>query len=458
MAASLSSLAPELVLCLVPLLDRPDLSRLSRTCRGLRGLVLEHVYKSIDWEYNIHGRTSPAHLLLRTLSQRPTYGSFVKHIRFKCDNNAPHYEAVLGSPPCLPESCIATIEHHLPQPYKHLPEIWKHQITSGDSGACVAMVLAFLPVLETLSLESFFVDFRCLAGLFATTGSFLKLSRMRLHGRFFQQSACPPDRRFWHWRYFLRLFDLPNLQKASIDYPAMPHGKLPLPVEPPVLRFLTSLWLLRCHSPPPVLEHILGSSPPLKNLGYTYNAPEFELDRIDKQMIDLQSLSRAVARVSTTLKALYLGVNFDATVSQLSLPDLRNGPFQGLTMSLERCKQLRLLHIPVMMLADWHSVGDMSLASKLPQTIIRLDLEDKEMAWKGCHMTPSGLVRMIEELVGEKANGTREAFEYLMIEVCRPSENVGWQQQHVNQLEEICRDGRTRFFFRIPTPWGEVGW
>ena len=98
---------------------------------------------------------------------------------------------------------------------------------------------------QHLSLESFFVDFRCLAGVFATTGSFLKLSQVLLDGRSFLHSGCPLDRRFWHWRYFLRLFDLPNLEKASIDYAAMPHGKLPLPVESPVLRFLTSLWLTR---------------------------------------------------------------------------------------------------------------------------------------------------------------------------------------------------------------------
>lgn len=456
MAASLSTIAPEIVLPLIPFLNNRDLSRLSRTCRKLHELALQYVYDGIHWEYNVHRRAPPSYLLLRTLLQRPIYDSFVKHVGFQCQQNAPRYVPVLGFPLSLPGSSMAIIEYHLPQAHKHLPNLWKHQLANGDIGACVAMILAFLPGLETLCLESFFVDVRCLAGLFSSPNNFLKLRQVLLDGRSFTQSGCDRDQKFWHRRYFLRLFELPSLVKAAINFPVMPQGRLPLPAEWPMLRSLTMLQLPHCHSPPLVLEHILKSSPPLKTLIHSYNAPELELDQIEKQMVDLTSLSRAIEQVSKTLRSLYLGVNFDATVSQLDVPGLANGPFQGLTMSLEQCERLERLYIPLMMLVDWHGTSDLSLASKLSRSLKTLDLRDKEMGWRGCHMTPDDLVGMIEELLEEKANGTREAFESVMFEIW--SVNVGWRRQDLRYLGEICSNSGVKTGSRALKPSEEAIW
>ena len=456
MAASLSTIAPELILLLIPFLNTRDLSRLSRTCRKLHELALQYTYEGIHWEYNVHRRTPPSYLLLRTLSQRPIYGSFVKHVSFQCQQNAPRYEPVLGFPLSLPSSFMATIEHHLPQAHKHLPNLWKHQIANGDVGAYVAMILAFLPGLETLCLESFLVDFRCLAGLFKSSDSFPKLRHILLDGRSVTQSGSPLDQHFWHKRYFLRLFELPSLITAAINFPAMAQGKLLLPAEWPVLRSLTMLQLPQCHSPPSVLEYILGSSPPLQKLVYSYNVPGLELDQIEKQMVNLTSLSKAIEQVSKTLRTLYLGVNFDATVSQLDVPGLANGPFQGLTMSLEQCEQLERLYIPLMMLVDWHGTGDLSLASKLPRSLKTLDLGDKEMGWRGCHMTPNDLIGMIEELLEEKANGTREAFESVMFEIW--SVNVGWRRQDLEYLGEIRSNSGVKTGGRVLKPLEQATW
>ena len=456
MVVSLSTIAPELVLLVVPFLKTPDLSRLSRTCRRLHEIALKYTYERIQWEYNVPARTPPCHLLLRTLSQRPTYGSFVKQISFQCHQDALRDKAVLGSPLLLSDSFMATLEYQLPQAHKHLPNLWKYQLANGDSGACVAMILAFLPNLEELSLESFFVDFRCLAGLFLSLNSFLKLRQVVLDGRSFTQPGCDRDQHFWHKRYFLRLFGLPSLEKAAINFPAMPQGRLPLPAEWPVLGSLTMLQLPRCHSPPSVLEHILRSSPPLKKLIYSYNAPVLEQDQIERQIIDLTSLQKAISHVSETLRSLYLGVSFDASISQLNLPGLANGPFQGLTMSLEQCKQLEMLFIPLMMLVDWHSTSDLSLASKLPHSLRRLDLRDREMGWRGCRMKPWGLARMIEELFEEKANGTRKAFEFLGFEICR--KNVGWQRQDFECLGQIYTKAGIKTGSSILKPSEAASW
>ena len=114
------------------------------------------------------------------------------------------------------------------------------------------------------------------------------------------------------------------------------------------------------------------------------------------------------------------------------------------------------LYILLMMLVDWHSTGHLSLASKLPRSLKKLDLRDKEMGWKGCHMTPDDLIGMIEELLEGKANGTREAFESVMFEIL--SVNVGWRRQDLYYVGEICRRSGVKTDSRALKPSEEAIW
>lgn len=94
--ASLANLPEELLLLLPPLLEKDDLSRLSRTCKRLRGTVLALVYQRVQWYWNTDNEpyprtlpTPPIHLLLRTLMNNPELGHLIEEVDFQGRKNDP---------------------------------------------------------------------------------------------------------------------------------------------------------------------------------------------------------------------------------------------------------------------------------------------------------------------------------------------------------------------------------
>ena len=85
---SLSDLPPELIVQLPPLLEKQDVSRLSRACKRLRYIVLPVVYQTIRWRWDVPDQktiqihSAPIHLSLRNLMQKPMLGSYVAQIDF----------------------------------------------------------------------------------------------------------------------------------------------------------------------------------------------------------------------------------------------------------------------------------------------------------------------------------------------------------------------------------------
>lgn len=468
MAVSMSNLPPELIYLLPSLLDKHDVSSLSRSCKRFRDMTLRYVYHTIRWQWDTRTRAPPIRLLLRTLMKKPKLGHFVEHIDFRCYNNDSSSQLLTDSEVQIAQQRV----RHLRLP---TPELWDGPIHNSDSNACIALILSFLPQLRTLLLSGTLIEeTRFLGSLFTMATNAPSTSSSSHPGRLSQSLSDSDALHFSHLRHLylaptsdesstlrkrscleelLSVFDLSHLAAATIDLPS-PLSRFSFPSHTPSLEALTDLRLPFSESPPHVLETLLRASPPLKNLVFIYSPPD-EDGEDSAQRVDMVSLSRAIVHVAKTLETLQLGVDLDPRIGEFGLPEYSDGPFRGSLRNLEQCERLKELRVGVMMLVGWHAEGGMQLGGKFPRSLRRLRLGDEGLSWEGCGFTVNRWLKEVKVVVGEKSEGRMNELEILEVE---SGESGGmWRKEEVSKMIEICGTGGVKGIVddKVTDPWVE---
>ena len=453
MKLTLSALAPEILGLILSHADKDDRLSLSRTCKRLHQSTLRWIYTTIRWECGQDETANRVYLLLRTLLEYPDLGRFVGHIDFR---DHVTYRGAQHSPtPMLGFLTDAEIQmaqaraRHLEL---HPAELWEKALREGNIGAYTVLILSYTPDIQSLLLKGRSIqDPRFLGALLTPTfmrptppiGRPPQLSN-DYHPPYMSQlrrlylDPSPTDSFNSHkkasfLREILMVFYFPQLAEVFIDLPA-PGRLFRFPSSAPRMDNLTRLHLPFSECPPWVLANLLSSSPPLKTLMYFYNTPQGS----DKQTIDVGSLARAMAFVSSTLEILTLSVDFDDSVVDNWPEYYPDGPFDGRLEGLHQCARLTDVDVNLMMVADWHKDGSgpPKLRAKLPENLKKLRLREAGFGNSENDFVVNDLLREVGSLAKKKQVGWYPAWEVLEVE--RDTTSVMWEEEDVTGMIDVC--------------------
>ena len=466
----LTLLAPEIILLLLPLIQKQDVSSLSKTCKRLRSVVLGQLYKSIHWRWNIDDgiyrqwnptvlSSPPIHLLLRSLMQNLELGKAVERITFEGPkiNGMPKATATVWAAEGPTELTTSEIENTIQWAQKFQlipPELFRDALLRGDIDAYVCIVLGFLPNIRSLNLSAEFILFNSKflgllfnqvlqrsntkakgASPFGAIPHFSSLREVNL-GYTTKESSSWSRKSLFEDMY--SFFYLPSLEDLTIYLPRSANFSWPEdPLKRAPMRSLTSLSLPSCEANEHALEQLLASKPPLKKLVYNYSCAEpvdaFGISRSTSYYLQLPTLYRAFSYVQSTLESLTFSFEHQAIDAE-DYPAYRHshGLFNGIVASFSQFPCLTYLELPFLMLTGWEVVPrDIQLlAEMLPSSIRHLCLTDNLADWRGSYWQVrhwlerlQDLLATREESIGKIAGGLE------VIEMKRESTVMEWESE-----------------------------
>jgi hypothetical protein len=449
----------ELKDAIVAHLGRPDIIRLSQTCRALHRYAGSAIYRDIALTWNSHGGgpAEPSQLtslasadnpsrmcsLLRTLLQQPSYATHVKTMTFYARGDSTAVQ------PCLMDSSDRTLAKEKIQKLglQDAAQWEKAVLEERDLGAVMALLLAQCSNLESLTMDVKFLahDKDWVSAMFrhAVTASgqlqipkFDKLSQMTV-------TTASTDTT----ETVLLPFYLPNISSLTItdmpeilgrDQKKSNDAFWPFPEEPQGAA-LSSLKLHSSLAAAGTLERLLHSSSNVSTLFYECYLPS------SRSPLDLDMLKQGLEHVRLTLADLTIRYSLfaDEALDVESLVRILTGSLG----SFAAFPCLTGLHISLGVLFGQISPSDAPpLASVLPPHLQRLTIFDDLWDYNAYYEWTDGIAMMalfrvfLEGAPGEEPCW-KEAVPELKVFVLDMSNN-GWavelSQEDIEDLKRMA--------------------
>ncbi|KAL8933964.1 MAG: hypothetical protein Q9216_006135 [Gyalolechia sp. 2 TL-2023] len=352
----------------------------------------------------------------------------------------------------LSSAVISSAQAHTKHLKLHRPGLWGRALSRGSISAYTALIFSFTPNIKTLLLASIFIQQPIFLGTLLTSSQLSshvqyspymsRLRRLYLDFQFSLGMHYVLERIFPVWDFF----NFPQLTDFYTDLPS-PTLVSQYMAPKPRMQQLTQLYLPFSTCPPSILSQLLNPPcpppPPLKSLMYHYKTPNSR----SELTIDVVSLSRAIASLSSTLEQLTLSVEFDNDIVNLSPEIYPNGLFNGYLDRLDECTQLTEVDLPLMMLADFQgqSGGPAKIRAKLPPNMKVLRLREAGFSCWDNEFVVKDLLREVRIWVEEKGTGQgHSAWEVLEVE--RHLTHAMWDERDVAEITKVCASAGIRTY------------
>ena len=464
---SLSDFPLELFVQIPPLLDKQDASRLSRTCKTIRHIVLPEVYQTIRWRWD-KNFSPPIHLLLRSLMQKPRLGSYVEKVDFAGIGTNRWMRDDFTSPPWASEETLpklADSEFQVLLPWIdhfHLTPVdeWSEALRWGHNDAYVSLLLAFLPNVRSLVLrDRFITNSQFIGSLFIQALS--PMSPQHPHARLPQYtklrevhlSPVTGEQAYYHTvlPHFSDMYTalyLPSLEDLTVTLPIDRQFQWPSETHRAHLANLTSLRLPSCNATEHVLDQLLSIKPPLKELLYDYCcAVNITANR--EYFFDTDILSHALNHVQDTLESLTLSIDLRGKKYEFFYTG--RGCIKGSPISFHQFSRLTFIEVPFVLLFGWDRITlhECRLSSLLPRSVKDLcltgDMEDSSVyEWE-----PDDWLQRVQGLLSDwEVVSAEKATSLQLLEMKR--ENLRWEEEDRINFENMCQA------FGIPWRWTAI--
>jgi len=149
-------LPPEILHSVFDSLDGVDLHAVCLVCRALHGLAESALYAKIYWTWS-ETKIPPISLLLRSILSRPGLGAHIKSLQLD-GNDFDRRFTRGGMPPTIPvnETVLLRLTAFIDKLNFPYGDLWVCRLRTGTMDAYVAALLAHLPNLTTLHVDTNF--------------------------------------------------------------------------------------------------------------------------------------------------------------------------------------------------------------------------------------------------------------------------------------------------------------
>ena len=449
MKHNLLCLPPELIGSILSYTEIQSLLSLTRTCKKLRELSLPTIYHVIKWSSCAGKLAHNQRLLLRTLQEQPDLGSLIERfevvLQEDCDQQdrvSSHSDAEQDGVNLGTANCYDTYRH----------SSFELAFRDRSIAELTSLILLQMPNIRTFLLRGrCFQTFRFPNGQPATalmdptsleyrpqdwphktTTNAMKQVR-HIYFDTSLADVSPMAKKVVWLQDILKIFHLPKLEAVCVALPSIDREfQFPSPLFR--LENLTCLQIPFSRAPPGMLATLLATSPPLQTLVYFYQTPQ----GAHSQIIDVASLSQAIASVSSTLETLTVSVEIDQEIVDNWPENYPSGLCNGYLEGLEQCKRLTCVDLSLLMLAEWHKRGDQrpQLVSRLPNGLVRLQLREVGLGSSDTDICATDIVRWVKGWVEAKQMGAFPAWGSLQLE--RDDTWIMWEEDDVANLVTSC--------------------
>jgi len=395
--AALFFLPNEILHEIIEELPLPSLSSFCRTCQATRVVAEPLLYRNISWEIgSAQFQTRlPIHAFFRTISHRPALALHVKsvvlHSGFQPKDWMTHF-AYCSVPDDLSPLWLDALAQ-LDMPTKLQQRFFRSKAEVGDLGVLTGIVLASLPMVEELVIDTTLIEESDLLEM--VIGGLLSLKNVTIHNNL-------DSRILGRHSTVTRLssvFHLPRLEQLCTTFQFM---KRPM-VAGPKLSALRTLGLVDRLSYPSAIKTLLARAPKLESLSYflvedmddllcyiqdarhrdveNANSASLGRDRDSDDFNTWHTFARALKSVSGSLTTLTIsldaaGGKHDRTLQNLHY-DLLGGVSarRGRIGSLQHLENLTSLEIPMLILFN-DRTKETKLQDLLPPSLKKLTLRD----------------------------------------------------------------------------------
>ena len=478
LSAKLTTLPPEILLSVASSLDGRDLSALSQTCKRFYRLTLRDLYKSIRCQ-----SSAQIILLLRAFLDNPRLGELVEQFHGTGNPNSKD-QRDLDAPSLLTKVEVSNAVDRVRQLRLRTTDGWgwETMIERGNMSAYMALALTYMLRIKSLRLEGKLVqDTRFFNALldpalssppFSIPGKISNRSSRKSSSLYLSRLSrvylapsgnddtstedLPSKKRFPCAEELLTSLYLPQLQHACLKLP-VPRRDFQPSFLNPCMNTLTELHLPYSKASPAVLADVLSSSSfNLKVLKYSYSLVR------TRARLDMVSLSRAIAAVSSTLEVLALHAIVDESTwpyddGQYPFEELPTVYFDGDLEGLDECENLKDLAVEIKMLPNLYVSDNVpKIGFALPENLEVLRLSDRGDHVSGRYCAVLHFLAGIRMWTHEK-EVLGKTPEWVELEVDAPLFS-NWQVENMRQLTDSCDSADIRasihdFAYR---PWQDV--
>ncbi|KAK4450501.1 hypothetical protein QBC34DRAFT_461027 [Podospora aff. communis PSN243] len=400
----ISSCPVEILHNILTFLPAPDLKAVCLTNSHLRAVAQPVLYTSISIELPSIKKGIPTiSYLISTLLRRRDLAAHVSTLKLNGNHLGMHFSY---SNPHLPQFFAYIKTLHL-----HYHNVWISFLQKGWADPFMALLLAQLPNLQSLHLDSDSIK------ELQVTGELLKVALCdnntdlptfpHLRTVSFRPSHTIPGKPLTYHTppnnpTALPLFYLPSLQTlhARID----PPRKLIWPApSPPTCTHLTTLHLEHIREGGP-LGSILSATKNLRTLRWDiwYDAaardsPELRSERVSSPIINLDRIGSNLFRVSKTLEKLTITAECEA--DDLGL--YRGVSTRGSLKKLRGMKRLVEVEVPLVLLVGIAASPGVRMEMGLPECVERVVVTDDLEVLEEFGWTDGMVFGMVEAWMGE---------------------------------------------------------